>query len=89
MLSRCSLAVCFLGLICLSVNVQAQQGKHAAEGRLSTTQLYSGIGSHSGDRATFRDSSGRTQGSATQSGNRTTFRDSLGRSVGSADTWGD
>ena len=35
MLSRCSLAVCFLGLICLSVNVQAQQGKHLHRAKFS------------------------------------------------------
>ena len=88
MLSRCSFVFCILGLNCLSSSVQAQQGNHSAESRLPNTQVYSGIGGHSGDRITFRDSSGRMQGSATQSGSRTTFRDSSGRNAGSANTSG-
>jgi hypothetical protein len=41
------------------------------------------------NRTTFRDSHGRTTGSATQRGDRTTFRDSHGRTTGSATQRGD
>ena len=88
MFSRCSFAICIVGLVCLSDNVRAQQGKYSTESRLPNTRLYSGISVHSGDRTTFRDASGRTQGTATHSGSRTTFRDSSGRTVASADTSG-
>jgi YD repeat-containing protein len=37
---------------------------------------------------TFRDSSGRTIGTATTSGNQTTFRDSSGHTIGTATTNG-
>ena len=88
MFSRCVLAICFVGLVCLSSNVQAQQGKNSAESRLPSAHVYSAINGHNGDRTIFRDASGRTHGSATQSGSRTTFRDSSGRTIGSADTSG-
>ena len=41
---------------------------------------------HSQNMQTFRDSSGRTVGTATKSGNTTIFRDERGRSTGTATT---
>ena len=41
---------------------------------------------HAQNMQTFRDSSGRTIGTATKSGNTTVFRDSSGRTTGTATT---
>jgi hypothetical protein len=41
---------------------------------------------HAQNMQTFRDSSGRTIGTATKSGNTTIFRDSSGRTTGTATT---
>ena len=41
---------------------------------------------HAQNMQTFRDSSGRTIGTATKSGNTTVFRDSSGRTIGTATT---
>ena len=41
---------------------------------------------HAQNMQTFRDSSGRTIGTATKSGNTTVFRDSSGRTTGTAAT---
>ena len=88
MFTRCLFTLCFVGSIGFRGLARAQSDDNRNKQRLSNTQWYSGIGSHSGDRTTFRDASGRTQGSATQTVSRTTFRDSSGRTIGSADTSG-
>ena len=67
--------LCLIGSIGFSSIARAQSDNNRNNQRLPNTQWYSGIGNQSGDRTTFRDASGRTQGSATQSGSRTTFRD--------------
>ena len=41
---------------------------------------------HAQNQQTFRDSSGRTVGTATKSGNTTIFRDERGRTTGTATT---
>jgi len=49
--------------------------------------LFLAIGAaHAQNMQTFRDSSGRTVGTATKSGNTTIFRDERGRSTGTATT---
>jgi hypothetical protein len=49
--------------------------------------LFLAIGAaHAQNMQTFRDSSGRTIGTATKSGNTTVFRDSSGRTTGTATT---
>jgi hypothetical protein len=84
-----------LGAICCvmaSTKAQERNRNAASQPSSSTlpiTQWYSAIQNKSGDRNTFRDSSGRVQATATRSGNQTTFRDSSGRVVGTANTYGD
>jgi YD repeat-containing protein len=54
----------------------------------SSTPWYSQVANQNGNRTTFRDSSGRVQGTSSRSGNKTTFRDRSGRVVGTASTSG-
>ena len=41
-----------------------------------------GTASVSGNKTTYRDTTGKTSGTATTSGNGTTFRDATGKTVG-------
>ena len=86
MFTRCLFALCFVGSIGFNTIARAQSDDNRNKQRLPNTQWYSGIGSQSGDRTTFRDSSGRTIGSANTSGNRTTVRDASGRTIETAST---
>ena len=88
MFARTVVVVCLLGLIAVSDNCRAQSDDVRSKQRLPSTYLYSALNGQNGDRTTFRDLSGRTQGSATQSGNRISIRDGLGRSIASAETSG-
>ena len=88
MFARTVAVVCLLGLIAVSDNCRAQSDNDRSEQRLPSTFLQTVLHGQKGEKTTFRDSSGRTQGSATQSGNRISFRDGSGRTIGSAETSG-
>ena len=88
MFARTVAVVCLLGLIAVSDNCRAQSDNDRSKQRLPSSYLYSVLNGQKGDKTTFRDSSGRTQGSATQSGSRISIRDGSGRSIGSAETSG-
>ena len=88
MLARIVVAVCLFGLIVFGDNCRAQSDNDRSKQLLPNSYLYSVLNGQKGDKTTFRNSSGRTQGSATQSGNRIAIRDGSGRSIGSAETSG-
>ena len=88
MFAKTVVVVCLLGLIADSDNCRAQSDNDRSKQRLPSSYLYSVLNGQKGDKTTFRDSSGRTQGSATQSGSRISIRDGSGRSIGSAETSG-
>jgi len=88
MFVRTVVIICLLGLIAVSDNCRAQSDNDRSTQQIPSSYLYSVFNGQKGDKTTFRDSSGRTQGSATQSGNRTSIRDGSGRSIGSAETSG-
>ena len=88
MFARTVVVVCLLGLIAFGDNCRAQSDNDRSKQQLPSSYLYSVLHGQKGDKTTFRDSSGRTQGSAIQSNNRITIRDGSGRSIGSAETSG-
>ena len=88
MFARTVVVVCLLGLIGFGDNCRAQSDNDRSKQQLLSSYLYSVLHGQKGDKTTFRDSSGRTQGSAIQSNNRITIRDGSGRSIGSAETSG-
>jgi len=88
MFARTVVVVGLLGLIAFSDNCRAQSDDVRSKQGLPSSYLYSVLNGQKGDKTTFRDSSVRTQGSATQTGNRVSIRDSSGRSIGSAETSG-
>ena len=88
MFARTAVVVCLLGLMAVSDNCRAQSDDDRSKQRLPSSYQYSVLNGQKGNKTTFRDSSGRTQGSATQSGSRISIRDASGRSFGSAETSG-
>jgi hypothetical protein len=84
MFARTVVVVSLLGLMAVSDNCRAQSDDDRSKQRLPSSYLYSVLNGQKGDKTTFRDSSGRTQGSAIPYGKNPQPVEVAGRGDGDA-----